>query len=241
MLIYLSRYNAKFTTSTYLGYGVILEMKVDSARAKPGLPNQLKTVLVPTILNETSTILQNESTPISSTSLPEIVDSAAVKITKNAPESVVSQKTESKEVNTKPQALKVIPYNEDVVTFPFKQEKENGNLPLVTQSPTGSQSFGDKVLTDIAAQNGQQQTAKDNRTDNVVKEVQVSTSKQMQNVTGSIPQPSVNQSVLQNPDIFVTTAFDIFMTWNPRMTDPTFPPRLHVIKLLNEAVSNSYL
>ena len=225
----------------FTGYGVILQIKINSNQSKPGLPDQSKTVLVPTIVKETSTVTGNESIPIPPAAVPAIIDSASNKNEKSQSEEPVKQippqKTQATEA--KPTAIKVIPYEGEHVTVPFKQEKETETLPILKPNKVDMASFGEKVLQDIAAQKGDYYAANEKSKEVNEKEKAENAANQINNETAVTEnvQPIVNQSADLNSDIHVSVAFDIFMTWNPKMLDPTFPPRLNVLKLLNEAVS----
>lgn len=224
-----------------------MQIQAGGSQSKTDASSKPKIVLAPAIINETSTVLKNESIPLSSAAVTEMLEPSKAPVTSSlesegVSKPPVSQGTASKEAEEKPAVIS-IPYEGKTNTVPFKQEKEEGTLPILRPNNIDMQSFGEKVLEDIAAQNGEKPASKENSADySAAMQVKnnAKNSSNASNVTSS-PQPSINQSAYENDDIYVTTSFDIFMTWNPRMTDPAFPPRLNVIKLLNEAVSNSNL
>ena len=193
---------------------VQVSIPVKQARNGSNATTATQTVMVPTIVNETSTVTSSEKIPISTPLLPDYADNA--------------KGTQTKEVPDKLQTS--IPYSGDRVQVPFKQEKSPNNIDL--------QSFGEQVQADISAQKGQKQIASSEASTGISQgrpseyvgtQGSNATTPKMANKT------STNQTSDMNPTVNI--AFDIFMTWNPKMIDPTFPPRLDVIKLLNEAVS----
>ena len=218
----------------FLGYGVIIQMKSKNEPKLVILPNQSSSTPIPKVINETSTTLNSDLLSVQSPPLSNMSEQTSKPQEPSTPQSEISQKTSSKELNSNkqtPSSINVIPYEGDRIVVPFKQEKEADILPIVHPGNLDMLAAGENALLDIAGR-------KEN--ENIVNTME----------KGTNTVPLENSTVLQNTelnanntidlksDIYVKVAFDVFMTWNPRMTDPTFPPRLNIIQLLNEAVSN---
>ena len=148
---------------------------------------------------------------------------------KELPQQTSFQRVESVETEKKPSSINIVPYESNHIMVPFKQEKPTEALPVLNSSYLDKLSLNESVTLDIA-DGKRNKSAVDER-------------KQAESIghqkNGTIPQDEIalNQTVDSKSDIYIKVAFDIFMGWNPRMVDITFPPRLNILKLLNEAVS----
>ena len=152
---------------------------------------------------------------------------------KKIPQQTSSQSVESVGTEKKPSSMNIIPYESNPIVVPFKQEKPTETLPVLNSSYLEKLSFNERVPVD---------TADGKRNKSAVNE-RIKAVNNGHQENGTVPQDKIarNQTVGPNSDIYIKVAFDIFMGWNPRMVDPTFPPRLNVLKLLNEAVSDHLL
>lgn len=269
------------------GYGVIAQIKI----SKPSGPSsdvakKPETAFVPIILNETSRVTGNESIPIEPAAVPGILDASS----KQKPiELPAKQEARPQEATADQSAIKVIPYHGEHLTIPFKQEVAEHNLPQVNQTNIDAQSFGEKVLQDIAAQKGTKYPVKaETQKINALPQQQVAPQQQQQlpqqqkmpqnqmlpqlaapqqqqlpaqqpapqqQQLSQQPQPQqlapqqqqqnrTNPQLTSNetavvPGSFLKISFNIINAWSPKMTDPTFPPRVKIVNQLNDAVSHS--
>ena len=217
-----------------------MQIKVNTEQGITGVSDQSKKPSVPSLVSETSMIASNDSLfgpSASASNTSEKVMSEAPKTTTSQSEispQTSFQEVKPNEIETRPSSINVIPYEGEQIVMPFKQEKESNALPILKPDNPSMMPLRERVLIDIASQKGNQNYASS-------KDKAVVTKLQENDTTlENRPKLNLNETVNPNSDIFVQVEFDIFMTWNPRMSDPTFPPRLNVIQLLNEAVSGHF-
>ena len=229
-----------------------------------------KTVAVPTILNETSTVNGKETfiLPASPGNL-SVAKEPSAEVMKQGnvgkqPSAVIpssSQETitqsdnlkEGKPVNNN---IVVIPYEGGAVTIPFKQEQPSEGLDQLNSTPIDKEEFGDKVLQDIAHQQGSiYETAKgkengQNQEEKTAAQPTAQDSQKAAQTMKYIEQlaskdtdsnnlaPSNKTAVnLEAPQTYINVSFNIFNGWTLGMDNPTFPPRLKMVQKLDEAVS----
>ncbi len=116
-------------------------------------PKESKTVLVPTVLNETSTLMNKESTPVSQSALNMVLNNQSSKAVnqpvvealqssqKNANKQPateegtvlpVSPAKDNEAIKSTHDSIKVIPYEGNKITVPFQQEVIFLNFSLLS-------------------------------------------------------------------------------------------------------------
>ena len=223
-----------------LGYGVIMQIKVNNDQGITGVPDQPKRPSLTSVVSETSVMGSNNSLHGPSTSVSNVSEnimSEAPKTTNSQSEishQTLLQEVKPNEIEKRPASINIIPYEGEQIIMPFKQEKESNTLPVLKPDNLKITPIGEKVLIDIASQKGNQNFTSAKDTSGFAELHKNGTTLE------NTPELSLNETINPNSDIYVQVAFDIFMAWNPQMTDPSFPPRLNVIQLLNEAVSGHF-